>query len=526
MASDAPEFTDLVRQFSKRRRRARGRKLAYPIYAGVLVGLLYGGPAIARAVDSLKAAHHADQTTFRIEAAAPYALVALALLVLTTLARQALWRGPVVVSEAEAAWLLPLPVSRRHFMLPRYLASGVLSILVAVALGSVSAVVLHAYGLGSIRQLVSASLIYAAALALVGLGLAAVAERSQKVADVVRASRGAVILVAGGLAALAGRAAAQPARSSAPTISHTFGLSARIGLVVLGLASATCGARVVQWIPSVALRKRASVGTAVSSAAYVVDLRRARLAVNSATHGRRRGLRLRPPRRSQLSIPWRDLSNVLTAPASFGWAITWSALAASAFAIAARQSVDSRDEIFPVLVAVVCGYVAALPYTEPTRLDADDFRRVRWSPYPIRSLTTRHAFTPVVLATIGQLGAAAVALVWLSGRDEALALSVALATGPVLAVAAMISAFRGAVPLQLIFAGAGGVGPAIVIVMYLAGPLAAVILGGLSLLPALHSYHSGSSAGVAAIESLLLGASSSSLLLSWARQRAHKRFTG
>jgi hypothetical protein len=523
MPTDAPEFADLLRQFRQRRRRTRGRKLAYPVYVVVLVLLIYAGPPIARAIESLGHTYRPDPTTFRIEAAAPYGLIGMALLVLMALSRQALWRGPVVMSQADAAWLLPLPISRRRLMLPRYFTSAVLSVLVAVFLGAISAVVLHAYALGTIARLLPESLVYAVGLALIGLGGAAVVEQMPAAAGVVRRSRGPIILVAAVFAVLAARAASGPARSSAPAITHSFGLLARVAVGVVALAVAAYGAWLAPRVSSIALRQRAAVGSAMSTAMYVVDLRRARLAVNSATHGRRRGPRLRPPRRSALSVPWRDIGSVLSAPGGFGWAAAWIALGSAAFAIAARQRVDGRHEIFPLAVSMLCGHVAAVPYTESTRVDADDWRRVRWSPYPVRSLAARHAVVPAVLATVGQLIAVAVASWWLSGQEVVIAVAVALATGPVLAVAAMISAFRGPLPLQLIFAQPD-LGPVLFIFWYLLGPLSAILLGGLAALPVLHAFHAGSSSAGAAIGTLVLGAVATSALVAWARDRAHRRF--
>jgi hypothetical protein len=531
MASDPAEFTMLLLQFRRRRRRARGRRLAYAAYIALLVAVVYGGPAIVRAARSIDTAHPADLTTLRIEAAAPYGLVALGLLVLTALSRQALWRGPITMSGADAGWLLPLPISRRRLTLPRYIASGIASVIVAALLGLVAATVLHAYSLGSIGELVGVTLAYAVSLALIGHGAAGVIERFAGVAVVIRRARGGLVLITLGFVALASLAAERAADSNPSSISHTYGLWPRVGLGLIAVAIASYGCKVAPAVSAAALRERAVVGTAVSTASYVGDLRRARLAAHSATHiGRQRGPRLRPPRRAAWSIPWRDLDNVMSTPASLGWAAGWTALAGGAFAIAAHQRGDGRHEVFPLAVAMLCGYFAALPYTEPTRLDADDFRRIRWSPYPIRSLATRHATMPAVLATVGQLTGAAVALIWLGGRDEALAISLALATAPVVAVAAMISAFRGSIPVQLLFVGPdlgfGQAGPLLAVLWYLLGPITAVVLGGLASLPVLHAYQSGSPTLAAAVGSILIGAAATALLVLWARTLARRRFAG
>lgn len=527
MASDAPEFADLVGQFRSRRRRARGRKLAYPVYAGTLALLIYGGPAIVRAAKSVTAPHHETLTTYRIDAVAPYALIGVGLLVVMGLARQALWRGPVAMSEADAAWMLPLPISRRRLLMPRYLTSGLFSVVTAGLLGITAAVVLHGYGVGSLSTLAAAGVAYAAALALLGLGIGAATERSELVASYVRRALGPVVLALAALGVFAAGAASRASRSTTG-LSHTFGAAQQVGLGLIAAQTATYGALTASGIPSRALRQRSAVGTAVSSSAYVADLRSARLAIRSATHGRPRGLRLPPPRRPGWSIPWRDARNLLTAPAGFGWAAAWVAVGSSAFALAARPSADGRRQLFPTAIAMLCCYVATLPYTEATRLDADDFRRIRWSPYPVRKLTTRHSNSPVALATVGQVLAAFIAATWLTGRQELLAICAAVATAPAVAVAAMISAFRGPVPVQMIFGGPdigfGPIGPAMVAIWYLLGPISGVTFGTLTALPLLHAYHSHTPVGPAAVESLLVGAVLAVVLLTLARQRAYRRY--
>ena len=112
----------------------------------------------------------------------PYSLSALTLLVVVSLARQAMWRGPVVLVAADADWLLPLPLSRTTLLRPKFDASVVSGAILAGLAGVVASLVLHGYALGGEGGLLPASAVAAVLICVTGLSVAAVVERSQRVA--------------------------------------------------------------------------------------------------------------------------------------------------------------------------------------------------------------------------------------------------------------------------------------------------------------------------------------------------------
>jgi hypothetical protein len=180
-----------------------------------------------------------------------------------------------------------------------------------------------------------------------------------------------------------------------------------------------------------------------------------------------------------------------------------------------------------VTFAVMAGYIAALQLVEPARLDADDPRRTRWSPYPAAALARRHAVVPSILVMAVGLVAAAAGAPWLGARHALLAGAAALALPPLLVASALVSSYRGRVPLHLMFGGAdmgfGGTGPILVLAWYLYGPLVALLGGQAALASLTTAWRHGTSPIAPAINAVLLSAISTTLILLWTGKRASNR---
>jgi hypothetical protein len=199
-------------------------------------------------------------------------------------------------------------------------------------------------------------------------------------------------------------------------------------------------------------------------------------------------------------------------------------------AIALHVAVGARSgarTLIPVTFAVLAGYVAALQLVEPARLDADDPRRTRWSPYPASVLARRHAVVPsVLLMTLGVIAALA-GSPWLGARHTILAVAAALTLPPLLVAAALVSGYRGRVPLHLMFGGGdmgfGSTGPLLLLAWYLYGPLVALVAGQAVLGSLTTSWRHGSAPVQPSLNAVVLASIATALILAWTGKRAVKR---
>ncbi|MGP4084210.1 hypothetical protein [Streptomyces sp. KR55] len=153
----------------------------------------------------------------------------------------------------------------------------------------------------------------------------------------------------------------------------------------------------------------------------------------------RSGVRLPFPRRAGLLVPWRDTTALLRAPGRLLWAVVWAAVAVAL--------VGLDDVPAPVtLMALPAGYLAAAQLAEPARLEADDLRRSAQLPWTAAGLALRHGLVPaaglLALFVLGPAVAGAAGL-W---SDRLLVLP---ALAPALVGAALVSAYRGTVPVHL-----------------------------------------------------------------------------
>lgn len=502
----ASEVWRFLRQVRRRRRRDVGSRIAYVGYVIVLAAAVYASPVVVHVAHTLASARHNPSTTARVRAALPCCLTAALLVMQLTVVRQAVWRGPVLVSSADADWLLALPLPRVRLLRPRFDAAAITGAVVGGIAGVIVALVLHGYGLGSLGPLVLAGAGGFALLAVLTVAVTAFVERGPNSARYVARATPvvtalAVVTLAVGVMHAGGRGPTWPDEVLVwlSPAGWTAQLSDRaahsgvgywtIGLALLAIATvaALLWARAVAVeIPARELRRRAATAGSMHASVFVGEFRQARLAVRQSRAPVVSRVGSRPPRRAGWSVPWRDFLWLRRSSSAALWTVLL--LVVAAFALhAAETDTRRRARLVAVGFAALAGYVATLQLCEPSRLDADDLRRIRWSPYPIVALARRHAVLPIAAVTAVGLIIAGVGVSWLTQRQTIAAVAAACLAPPLLAAAGILNSYRGRVPLQLIFfpgdLGFGPVGPLLLLGWYVYAPLTAVIGAELILSP-------------------------------------------
>ncbi|OKI01058.1 hypothetical protein A6A06_19585 [Streptomyces sp. CB02923] len=473
--------------------RQRRRDRAVLVYCVVLAALGYGSGYAHRFLRELElGADHGSLGT-DLQRTLPAAFVAVTLGLAVLAARDALWRGPVVVPGPAVGWLLAQPVRRGAVLRPGFRLSAGLAAAAGLLVAAAAAVVLQVTDLASFGGGILALLPAAVCLPLLAVSLGMVVERRPHLSRYVRRSTApAALLLAlsAGQAALAATGhrwapleqaelwsgpwgwAAQPAVSV--TGGTAPGWPAATALLVAVTAAAVLYAhRDAAYVPNAQLRGRAATATAVTSGVFTLELRAAKLAVMEAGGDEpKRWVRLPPPPNRHLVVVWRDLLALLRAPGRLGRAVAWTAAAATAAGLGAATAGEKR--VLGLVVGLLCGYAAVGALAEPARLETDDVRRAAWSPFRLRTLMLHHAIVPTVLgAVLGLLAAVPYAL---AGAVWTLLL-MPLCAVP-FAAAAVFGACRGPARTNLLFAGAatpmGGPGPFLFAAWYAAGPLISV----------------------------------------------------
>ena len=479
-----PDSTAATFSLLRGLRRGRGRKqaasAAYWAYLIAIIVVGYGGSLIVTAYRALRHPPPATAAAPRLLHAGPAALTALALLVFLVLLRDALWRGPVTVSQATADWLLGTPVSRRRLLRPRFRWAAAGAVLVGAVAGIVPAAALVALGLGGrsdgeVLRLAGAAMLSMGLLFGVATGVGALIERYPGTWRQVRAATPVVLaaaVVLGGLAAWAGLGRLPAAVATVLLWSGPWGWAAQpvmavaaqagpagtgnpapwwpvaLGLLAgTALAALVCADRAVAGVPAAALRARARTLGAMSAAALSMNTRGVATAYTGAASTRRARFRLPPPPRRELVLLWRDLLALLRSPARLVSAVLLALLAAALAAVAGHGRPVS---LVLVGCALSLGYLAAAWLCEGARLDADDPRRSAQLPFRYESLAWWHAAVPcLVLLVAAGVPAAVAGLV--SGDLRPLVLLVV--TIPVLVGGALVNVFRGSFSPSL-FVGA------------------------------------------------------------------------
>ncbi|WP_431046256.1 hypothetical protein ACQUSR_30975 [Streptomyces sp. P1-3] len=473
-------------------RRQKGRDLAVAVYGVLLIAVGYGSGYAFHFVRQVHLGADYSEAGEAVQHALPaaFALVTVATALLA--ARDALWRGPVVVPGPTVGWLLAQPVRRAAVLRPWLWLSVGLAVLPALFLACVAATFLHITGVAALGAALLALLPAAVCLPALTVALAMAVERRPGWAGRVRRyTPGAVVLLMllvtqTVLAARGHRSAvlewcelwSGPWGWAAQPVVHACGGAAPAWWTAPALLLAATAAALAQAhrdaarLPNAELRRRAATVSAVTAGLWTMDPRVAKLAVVRATGGGTalRGLRLRPPRR-RAAIVWRDALALLRAPGLLGKALAWL-ICASATAGAA-DALGGRARLFLLAVALLLGYMGVAALAETARLETDDVRRSAWSPVRLRHLMLQHAVVP---ATVGALLAALVAAPYaMAGTLWPLLLMPLCA--PPLAAAAVYGACRGPSRTDLLFTGVttpvGDPGPLLYAFWYVAGPLTA-----------------------------------------------------
>ncbi|KUJ67671.1 hypothetical protein ACZ90_25740 [Streptomyces albus subsp. albus] len=489
--------TTEVRRWLRAKRRAhrrqRGRDLAVLVYTLVLLVVGYGSGYAYHFLRQarLGADHGGLGDDIRHTLPAAFTLLTLALGLLA--ARDALWRGPVVVPSPTAGWLLAQPVRRPVVLRPWLWLSSGLAVLAALLPAVALAAVLKATRLAAMGEALLALLPAAVCLPLLAVALAMVVESAPGWARRVRRWTPVATLLLG-LLALQTWLAATGHRSSAleraelwsgpwgwavqPVLRVTGGRApgwpaATAALLLVTAAASVVAHRAVPRLSNAQLRRRAATVSAVRAGLWTLEPRTAGLAVAQAAGGAARlGVRLRPPRGRRAVVIWRDALALLRTPGRLGRAAVRTACASAAAGAGAHAG--GRAGVVLLVLALALGYTAVAALAEPARLETDDLRRSAWSPLRLRILMRWHTVVP---AALGSLLALLAAVPWaLEGTPWALLLMPLCA--PPFAAAAVAGACRGPARTELLFTGAGtpagDPGPLLFVLWYTAAPLISI----------------------------------------------------
>jgi Family of unknown function (DUF6297) len=487
----------LLRELRRGQAKKRAASAAYWIYLIALIVALYGGSQIAGAVHDLRHPPLPTAQTPHILHAAPAGLAALALLVLLALLRDALWRGPVTLPGATVGWLLGTPVDRGRLLRPRFAASVAVATAAGAAVGIAPAAALIELGLGGHSvghavRLAAAAIGSTALLFAFGTGLAGLIERYPAAERWLRratpvALAGAV--VPGGLAAWAAVGVPPGALTAIALWSGPWGWAAQgmtalaggpaplwpLATALLGaaaLAAVACAYWAAAGVGGAALRIRAGTIGAMSAAVLSMDTRGVAMARSGAASAGRARFRLRPPRRRELVLLWRDLLALARAPSRLAAAVALALLAVGLFTVAGH---GGKASLVPIACALALGYFAAAWLCEGARLDADDTRRSENLPFRFGSLAWWHAAVPC-LVLFAVAGVPVIALAVAAGDPWLVALLAV--TVPVLVAGALVNVFRSRFPPDLFggFETPVGNTASIIVVLWLAwGPVLAVL---------------------------------------------------
>jgi hypothetical protein len=501
---DVPDSTDatlgLLRELRRGHARKQAASLAYWLYIGALTLLVYGGWLVSAVVHALRHPPAATPDAVALQRAAPAALCALALALMAALLWDARWRGPVTIGQPTADWLLDTPVRRARLLRPRYRMSAMTRLLVAALAGLVPAAALLSVGLDGISgrsagqsvHLAGAAMLSTALLAVLGTGVAALAEarpggrlpRAMMLAGVLVAVAAAII------AAIAATAGLPAVVSTVLLWSGPWGWAAQgpvalsggaaplwpaatVFLAVVAAAAVIAGDRAAAAVPAAALRARARTIGSMAAAVANLDNRRVGAAYRAATGGYSRiGLSLPMPLRRELVLPWRDVTALLRAPSRLAWA---TLLALGAVGLGALAGHAPHSALLPLAGALVLGYAAAASLCEGARLDADDPRRSGPLPFRFDSLVFRHAIVPgLFLAVVAGVPAAILA----AAAGRAWLITVVAGVVLVLIGGALVNAYRGPFEGESVASGfetpVGNTGSILILSWYLTGPVLAV----------------------------------------------------
>ncbi|MFC1435882.1 DUF6297 family protein [Streptacidiphilus sp. N1-3] len=518
----------LLRALRAPHRRSRAGQIGYVVYVGVMMVLTWGGLLSIGAFAN--ASMGADYTGHdaQLLAALPSGVCALGLGLILVVARDALWRGPVVAPRATVDWLLNQPVRPGPVLRPWFWISCAIALVPGLLAAAGAGVALGLMDRTGFLPAFGWALIGGVCVPLLATCCGVAVERYEGAARFVRRVSPLVALLVLLLAVQSvlgwtghGNSTLELAEMwSGPwgwaalvgltptTAAVSGGWLALVPLLLLTAVALVLGYRGAAGIRLGSLRERARTAAGVAAALRTAELRSARMVLaQNQQSGRRARLRIPPPTRAWLAVPWRDATALLRAPSRIGRAVLFSVPAL--LLVPAVAAASGVDRLLLTAVTVSFGYLAAAQLAEPARVEADDPRRAGWSPYPYGELMLRHAVVPalsaVLLAALGAGVAAALgagAAVWLAP----------VAALP-LTAAAMVNACRGPSRVELMYTptGMGSMGPFIFLAWYAAGPV--------TLVPAL-AFALGLGHGPSAVTGVFWCLLFAGVLFYWSYQRA------
>ncbi|MDJ0343420.1 hypothetical protein QMK19_19315 [Streptomyces sp. H10-C2] len=530
------EALRLLRDLRSPHRRKRAGQIGFTVYCVLLILVVWGVlPGFSLFI---KSSMGADYTVHgaAILAALPSGVCALVLGSLLIVARDALWRGPVVPPRDSADWLLTQPVRIARILLPWFWLSCGASLAVGLLASMIGMVTL---GL-TVKTGLAAAFAWCAVggvcVPLLATALGVAVEAYESIARWVRAATPYVSVLVLALAAQSALAAAGHRVPWLERIELRSGPWGWIGIAalsptpaavpggpiaaVLALAAAAAGIvlarRAAGSLPLATVRQRSRTTTGVMAALLTVELRTARqVAAGASGTPRPARLTLPAPRRAALAVPWRDLLALLHSPGRLGRALVLTVLSVLGAVVAAGA--HRVGGLAATAAALVFGYWAVAQLLEPARLETDDTRRGSWSPYPYGGLMLRHTIVPVALGLLVSLLAAACVALLGGGVRVALAPAVV----PAFVAAGLVNACRGVSKQHLLLSPAqsptGSVGPVLFLAWYLSGPLVAVAALTVPFVMALHTPTAAHLALTACVSAVVTAG-----LLRWAYARAGK----
>ncbi|EPD93420.1 hypothetical protein HMPREF1486_03937 [Streptomyces sp. HPH0547] len=463
------ETLRLLRDKRRAHRGQRRRDLAVSGYVALLFAVGYGSTLGYRFVRDLEHLAAQDGVTEALRRALPAVLLLLACGLALLAARDALWRGPVLVSRPDLSWLLSQPLRRERMLRPVF--RWTLGLLTAAgALCAVGgAVLLRLTGLAGLGEALALCAPAGVCLPPLAAALALQVERSGRAADRVRALTPYVLLAVALLAGQAAWAAAGhrstvletaelwsgPWGWAALPVVHAVtgqapGWPVAVALLAVAASAAVLHAdKAAGTVPTRRLRARAATVATVTSVLWSAELRAARLAVTEALAGGTTGARrrLRVPRSRRLAVVWRDALALLRAPERLVAAALW--LGAGAGTAALAVALDGGTRLIVLAAALALGWLGVARLAETARLETDDLRRSSWSPFRLPTLLLMHVLVPVAAGVL--LALAAAVPFALQGGGRALLLMPLCV--PPFAAAAVLAAARGPVRTELLSLG-------------------------------------------------------------------------
>ena len=450
-------------------RRQRNRDLAVSGYAALLLAVGYGSTLGYRFVQQLGHLTAQDGAADAVRRGMPAALVLLACGLAVLAARDALWRGPVLVPQPDLAWLLSQPICRERVLGPAFRLTVALTAVGGALCAVGGAVLLRLTGLAQLGTALGLCLPAGVCLPLLAAAFALHVERSAAVARRVRVLTPYAVLL---LTLLAGQAArAATGRRSAlletvelwsgpwgwaalPVLHATGGQAAGWPSALVLLCAVTAAAvahafRRAGTIPTRRLRARAVTAATVASVLWSAELRAAKLAVGEALADGASGPRRRwpMPRSRRLVVVWRDAVALLRAPGRAVSAALWTAAAAGT--AGGAVALEGKARIVVLALALALGWFAVGRLAETARLEADDIGRSSWSPFRLAALMVQHTIVPVLVGAVFAL-LAAVPFALHGGGWALLLMPLCV---PPFAAAAVLAAVRGPVRTELLSLG-------------------------------------------------------------------------